>query len=39
VDDFYFNAVSKAVKDKLQRGIRVTLNTDDPGVMGNRHLN
>ena len=23
----------------LDLGLRVTVNTDDPGVMGNRHLN
>ncbi len=36
---FYFSAVSKAVRDMLALGLRVTINTDDPGVMGNRYLN
>ena len=36
---FYFSAVTQAVQQMLDRGLRVTLNTDDPGVMGNRYLN
>jgi len=36
---FYFREVSKAVSKMLELGLAVTLNTDDPGVMGARYLN
>ncbi len=36
---FYFREVCRAVAEMLDQGLRVTVNTDDPGVMGNRHLN
>jgi len=36
---FYFREVSLSIKKMLDIGLRVTVNTDDPGVMGNRYLN
>ena len=35
---FYFSEVSRSVKAMLDKGLKVTINTDDPGVMGNRYL-
>lgn len=35
---FYFREVCRSIEDMLNLGLRVTLNTDDPGVMGNRQL-
>ncbi len=36
---YYFREVTQAIKKMLDLGLRVTINTDDPGVMGNRYLN
>ena len=36
---FYFQAVCEAIQGMLSEGLVVTLNTDDPGVMGARYLN
>lgn len=35
---FYFSEVCRSIGDMLDYGLQVTLNTDDPGVMGNRYL-
>ncbi len=36
---YYFSEVCRSIGEMLDHGLRVTINTDDPGVMGNRHLN
>ncbi|MFK7913150.1 MAG: adenosine deaminase [Pseudomonadales bacterium] len=35
---YYFREVARSVKLMLELGLCVTVNTDDPGVMGNRFL-
>lgn len=36
---YYFREVCNSIGKMLNQGLRVTLNTDDPGVMGARYLN
>lgn len=37
-EDYYAAAVNESVRRMLELGLRVGLNTDDPGLMGGRYL-
>ena len=37
-EDYYASAVNASVRKMLDLGLRVGLNTDDPGLMGGRYL-
>ena len=39
LDNPYLQRVAYGIEAMLERGLRVTLNTDDPGLMGNRFMN
>ena len=38
LEDYYVAAVTRSVGRMLELGLRVSLNTDDPGLMGGRYL-
>ena len=39
LEDPYVQAVTNSVRAMLDSGLLVTLNTDDPGIMGSRYMN